>query len=473
MSETPKNPWELHSERLSTTDEHGHRVYLYPEDVKGKWKNRRQWVYGFLIFIFMVLPWIHWSGRQIILLDIPKREFVFFGNVFQGHEAPYLIFLLLLFPLTIGLVTLWFGRVWCGWACPQTVFIQALYAKIERWVEGPARRRQKRDQGIKNFNYWSLKAIKWFLFALVSIHLSHSFLGYFVGTHNLLKMSLQGPGDNWTLFVTMLFLSGLFLFDFGWFREQFCVIACPYGRFQSVMMDEDSLVVAYQEKRGEPRRAYGLSHEDEGDCVNCYHCVRVCPTGIDIRRGAGQLECIACTQCIDACDEIMLRVGRPTGLIGYTSERELKGGAKRWINLRSLIYLGIVGALAIGFMVSLNQRQEMGMTFIRGVGVPYQLAREGELVINRYQVKIDSQTDEELSLFLEIEGEEREVIELVVPRQPFQVKQGRNTIGVFFRFPPSLLVEGNHHVKVNLYQQTAEGEKRIKQQAEVNLVGPL
>lgn len=468
-----QNPFDLPTERLATTDEEGHRVYLYPEDVKGPWKIKRHIVYTLLIFIFMVFPWIHYKGKQIILLNIPAREFTFFGETFLGHDAPFIIFFLLGFVLSMGLITSLWGRVWCGWACPQTVFIQAVYGRIERFIEGPARRRQKRDAGALSFEKVALKSLKWLLFTLVSLHLSHSVLGYFVGTHELLKISTQSPMDNWTLFVIMLFFTGLFNFDFGWFREQFCVIACPYGRFQSVMMDENSLVVAYDNQRGEPRRSKEVSKENEGDCVNCYHCVKVCPTGIDIRRESAQLECIACTQCIDACDEIMIRVGKPRGLIKYTSENMMKGLKQNWVRPRVIIYavllMGVLGA----FVFSIQKRQEIGLAFIRGSGEPYSLVDQGINVLNRFSLKIENADKTDIPLLLKLDQEFENSVEVVIPRTPYMAKPGHNSVGVFFRFDKTLLDSGSLKLNVHAYKQSHDEEPVYLKTIEVNLVGPL
>lgn len=464
------NPNELHEERLATTDEFGHRVYLYPEDVKGTWKVRRSWVYGLLIFIFMVVPWIHFKGQQIILLNIPARKFVFFGETFFGHDAPFLIFILLSFVLLMGFVTTVWGRVWCGWACPQTVFIQAIYSKIEKWTEGPARRRQKRDSGPWTIEKSFRKSVKWFLFLIVSLHLSHSFLGYFVGTRELLVLSSSAPSENFTLFFTMLFFTALFLFDFGWFREQFCIIACPYGRFQSVMMDESSMVIAYDDKRGEPRRDKHIAKEDEGDCVNCYQCVRACPTGIDIRRGASQLECIACTQCIDACDEIMLKVNKPKGLIRYSSEVELRGGQTKWIRPRSIAY-GFFLILVVGaFLFSLERRQDLSLAFIRTGSAPFQEIEKGLEVLNQYSVKIDHHKIEPLQVVFKVEDPR---IRIVTQRVPTLVEKGPTSIGIFIRFHPEILEQGSRKVFIKIYDQDTEGSLNYLTEKEVNLVGPF
>jgi cytochrome c oxidase accessory protein FixG len=334
-----KKRFELDSERLATTDEQGHRVYLYPEDVEGVWKNRRTVFYWFLIIVYLVLPWIYISGKPFLMINIFAREFTFMGSTLHGVE-PILFFLILISGLFfMALLTSLYGRVWCGWGCPQTVFIQTIFSKIETLVEGSARARKIFDQAPWTFNKVFRRSLKWVLFTLISLHISHTFIGYFIGPRELLNMSLHNPLENFGIFSAVMIINAIVLLDFGWFREQFCIIACPYGRMQSVMMDANSLVVAYDNTRGEPRRGL-TTKENEGDCINCYACVKVCPTGIDIRRGT-QLECIACTNCIDACDEIMDKVKRPRGLIRYSSETLLNGGVHKIVTPRSIAYFTV------------------------------------------------------------------------------------------------------------------------------------
>ena len=336
-----KNRFELDHDRLTTTDEQGHRIFLHPEDVTGPWKNRRFLLYWFLIILYLVLPWVYINGKPALMLNIFKREFTFLGSTLYGVE-PILIFLVIASGLFfIAFITSLYGRVWCGWACPQTVFIQSIFLKIETLIEGSARVRRELDAAPMSFNKLFKRILKWSIFTLISLHIAHTFVGYFVGPRELFFITMHSPLEHFGLFTATMIISTIFLIDFGWFREQFCLIACPYGRMQSVMMDENSLVIAYDKKRGEPRRgSQGISKEAEGDCINCYNCVKVCPTGIDIRHGS-QLECIACTNCIDACDEIMEKIKKPKGLIRYSSENELNGIKKNKFNIRSFIYVGI------------------------------------------------------------------------------------------------------------------------------------
>jgi cytochrome c oxidase accessory protein FixG len=454
---TTKNIFELDPERLATTDEFGHRVYLYPEDTKGKWKNRKNILSWFLIVLYLVLPWIYVKGKPFIMVDIFNREFTLAGFTFHGVE-PVLIFLFVTSMLfLIGFITSLYGRIWCGWACPQTVFIQNIFMKIEAFTEGKARKRREDAKGPLTVAKFFRKLSKWILFIIVSSHIAHTFFGYFIGPRELVMMSLHNPLENWGLFLATTILTLIFLLDFGWFREQFCIIACPYGRMQSVMMDENSLVVAYDEKRGEPRR-------NGGDCINCYNCVKVCPTGIDIRRGT-QLECIACTHCIDACDEIMTKIKKPTGLIRYSSESELAGGKRNVFTLRSGVYLGVTVFLISLFLYFLSASTQLQLVFIRAKN-PYQVVSQG-IVMNQFTVKVGHQGAAVYKLHFEsdVEG-----IQFVSNAGSLLVDKPEKKFMLFIRFPKKLLSAGEMKIVIKAVDTES---KQVLTTKEVSLVGPV
>ncbi len=466
------NRFELHEERLGTTDEYGQRVYIHPEDVSGPWRNRRTIFNWFLIGVYLVIPWIHFKGKQIILLDIPHREFTFFGMTFYAHDAPLVLLLLLGFVFAMGFITSIWGRVWCGWACPQTVFIDTIYRQIEKLVEGKARQRQKLDQSPMSFKKFGKKLLKWFLFTVVTLHITHSLLGYFVGARKLFWISLSPPTEHMTLFIIMISITVIFLLDFGWFREQFCIIACPYGRLQSVMMDEHSLVVAYDTKRGEPRRGQ-VESSDEGDCINCYHCVKACPTGIDIRRGT-QLECIACTNCIDACDDIMAKTHKEPGLIRYDTEAGLEGKETKKLKPRSFIYLTALFIIFGILIYSITDSGKLKATFIRGSRTPYQqvqLTDGTNQVINLYRVRLDYKDKHELNIHFKIKkGGLQNKITFATPKNPLLMIGGKSkSIIMHFKFDQSDLTNGN---RIIILQFLDDGN-RVLLEKEVKLVGPL
>lgn len=459
-----KNIYDLDPERLATTDENGKRVFLFPETVKGAWQKRRSIVYWFLIGIYLVLPWININGKPAIQVDIFERKFTLFGGTIHGVE-PILMFLAAISGLfLIAFITSIFGRVWCGWACPQTVFIQTIFMKIETFIEGTSKQRRDLDASAWTGKKIFKRSLKWLVFTLISLHIAHTFIGYIVGPRELLFITMHSPAQNWGLFMATMILSSIFLWDFGWFREQFCIIMCPYGRMQSVMMDENSLVVSYDKKRGEPR--FGtVPKGEEGDCVNCYHCVKVCPTGIDIRRGT-QLECIHCTICIDACDNIMDKLKRPRGLIKYASDN---GEKHKVFTPRSAVYAGISMALVGGFFFYLNASTKLNLVFLRSK-VPFTVSREGK-VMNNFQLKITHQGSEKSMIDFRIKEKDMAgKVEIITPSHPTIIDEASKKFIFFFRFDPSVLVAGKAKVTVLVEDYN---DKTIITEKEVSLVGPV
>jgi cytochrome c oxidase accessory protein FixG len=468
-TEKPTNIFDLHAERLSTTDEDGNRVYIYPEDVKGKWKNRRFILYWALIIIYLIVPWIYIHGKPMLQIDIFHREFTLLGHTWFGME-PILIFLTLVSGIFfIGFMTSLFGRVWCGWACPQTVFIQTIFLKIEKLIEGSARERRELEHAPLGFGKIFKKTIKWTIYLILSLHIAHTFMGYLLGPRELLAMSLHYPLDNKGIFIAVMIFTTIILIDFGWFREQFCLIACPYGRIQSVMMDGDSLVVAYDNKRGEPRKS-DASKDHAGDCINCYNCVKVCPTGIDIRRGT-QLECIACTNCIDACDEVMEKVHKPKGLIRYTTENEIQGKVKKFITPRSIVYFTISLIFLTTLFTFISRSGNLIFQFYRGTDAPFQVLQNANgtsTVINHFTMKVVHQGDQKHTVDLIIhEPELQNKIQIITVMHPLKFNKHEEKTPIFFKFNPSVLKEGKFVLKVDVKENDV-----IINNIEVPLIGP-
>jgi cytochrome c oxidase accessory protein FixG len=287
-----------------------------------------------------------------------------------------------------------------------------------------------------------------------------------VGTYELVHITTQSPASNLYLFVLMLSLTLIILIDFGWFREQFCIIACPYGRFQSIVMDENSVVVAYDENRGEPRkRSKGVKPEDEGDCVNCNRCVHVCPTGIDIREGL-QMECIACTMCIDACNEIMVKVNKPIDLIKYTTENKLSGKTNKR-SPRVYVYLLLLIATGIGLLTSLGQRNELKAQFIRETGAPFQFIKSEKSVVNHFKIKLRYQNDHKLDIDIQsdVKG-----LEIINPEEVIELRNINRSLDIFFKFSTSILVNGEKKINVKFRDINS---KKIILEKEIQIVGPI
>jgi cytochrome c oxidase accessory protein FixG len=315
---------------MSTMRDDGSRRWMYPRRSPGRFWHARRVLAYFLIAVFTLVPYIHVGGKPLVLLDIPARQFTILGFTFLPTDTVLLALLMVSGILGIALVTALLGRVWCGWMCPQTVYMEFLYRPIERLFDGPPGIRHtpgKKSSPLR-------KVLKYVVYLLFSAFLAHTFLAYFVGVKSLAVWVTRSPLEHPAAFLLMVGVTGLMMFDFSYFREQVCLVACPYGRFQSVMLDRDSLIVIYDPKRGEPR-AKGRREEGDGlgDCVDCGMCTDTCPTGIDIRDGL-QMECVNCTQCIDACDSMMERLGKPRGLIRFSSQARIAGESSRFLRPR-------------------------------------------------------------------------------------------------------------------------------------------
>ena len=374
---------------LSTLKADGSRRWLYPRLSKGKLWHWRRFLAYFLIVFFIVLPHLRLGGKPLVLLNIASRKFILFGHTFLPTDTLLLTLLMLGVFLTVVLATAMVGRVWCGWACPQTVYMEFLFRPIDRLFQGTAGKGGKPKQKITGWRAVARFAIYLILCAL----LAHTFLAYFVGTDQLAQWVRRSPFEHPTSFLVMGMTTGLMLFDFLIFREQMCLIACPYGRFQSVMLDRQSLIVAYDTDRGEPRRKGKRSEVDSaGDCVDCNQCVVVCPTGIDIRNGL-QLECVNCTQCIDACNNVMDRVGKPQGLIRYSSQDALAGKKHRMLRMRTVAYPMLLIGVAVAFLLVLTTKFAFDAQITRGRGNPFQQTSPG-MITNNFSLRLTNRTDE-------------------------------------------------------------------------------
>jgi cytochrome c oxidase accessory protein FixG len=403
---------------LGTLDKKGRRLFVYPLEVKGQYRALRDKIYFVLILFFLILPWIRIDDRQLVLLDIPGRKFTIFGLQFWAHDAPMLFFVFGGFAITLIFVTAIWGRVWCGWACPQTVFIDGVYRRIEKWVEGTAPKRKALDQAPWTWNKFKLRTIKHFLFLIVTLHITHSFLAYFVGSKELIAMSLRPPTENWISFLFIMASTALLYFNFAWFREQFCIIMCPYGRLQSALFDKNSMVVGYDTNRS--------------DCIECKRCVYVCPTAIDIRQGV-QMECIACTACMDACDDIMDKVKKPRGLIRYLTEVELAGKKVKHIRPRTVGYAFIWLVIFALFIGVLTSRKPVDFKVVKSELLPKSNPKESSVF--RYTLEVSNQTFKDTEFLLALPDEANKV-EMVAPDNPVNVPAGKvQKISFFLKMP--------------------------------------
>lgn len=431
---------------LSTLESDGSRRWMYPLLSTGRFWKRRRVVAYVLAVVFIALPHLSIGGKPPILLDIAARQFIILGSVFRATDTLLLALGALLVFLAIMLVTAIGGRLWCGWACPQTVYMEFLFRPIDRFFEGTAGRGGRPKRPLVG----ALRIARWAVYLVICMLLAHTFLAYFVGVESLARWIRTPPWEHPTAFLVMAVTTGLMLFHFLFFREQLCLIACPYGRFQSVMLDRRSLIISYDHHRGEPRKKGRRPAATEGadapreagDCIDCNRCVAVCPTGIDIRDGL-QLECVNCTQCIDACDDVMDRIGRPRGLIRYDSQDGIDGKAGGLLRARTVIYPLILLLIGVGFARELSQKYSFDARVIRGPGNPFTRIA-GAQVRNTLRLRLVNRSGAERTYAVtapEPTGVELEVIE----PEKLRLADGESAvIPVVIDFSPRLTAQSGY-----------------------------
>jgi cytochrome c oxidase accessory protein FixG len=431
------NAPEAQEQVLSTMNRDGSRRRIRPKVSTGRYHRRRRLTAWTLILSFVLIPILKLNGKPLMLFDIARREFTLFGATFLPTDT--FLLMLLLFSIFVGifLVTAIWGRVWCGWACPQTVYMEFIYRPLEVFIEGGRSRQIKTDKtGLSG-----RRVVKNIVFFVVSAFLANTFLAYFVGWSQLLRWMSSLPTQHPAAFGVMLGTTLLMFGDFGWFREQTCIVACPYGRFQSVLLDRQSLIVGYDEARGEPRERWRKKEERTGgDCIDCGLCVSTCPTGIDIREGGLQMECVACTQCIDACDSVMDKIGKPRGLVRYTSQAELESGKRRFLRPRLVVYTTMLLVMFGTLAFSLVGKSTADVTILRGLGAPFSVLQSGE-VSNQIRIKIANRSDEERNYAFELMNAEG--LTLVAPENPLTVGPGDSQMtAAFITTQPSSFTDG-------------------------------
>jgi cytochrome c oxidase accessory protein FixG len=443
---------------LPTLNADGTRNRIRPRLYSGRLLQGRRIVAWALIVLFVGLPFVRIHGKPAILLDVVQRQFVLFGATFLATDGVLLMLLMLGIFVSILLVTALVGRAWCGWGCPQTVYMEFLFRPLERLFEGPREAQLRLDRQGANARRFAKNAV----YLVLAFLLANVFLSYFVGTEALRHWVLEAPSQHWGGFSVVLVTTGLVFFDFAYFREQMCTVICPYARIQSVLLDPKSLVIGYDARRGEPRSKGKAQSSGHGDCIDCQACVVACPTGIDIRQGL-QLECIACGQCVDACNSIMDRIKKPQDLVRYSSQIALESGAKTaWLRPRIVIYgIALVGLVSALLWVG-GAQKAAEITILRGLGAPFSVS--GDEVINQLRLKVRNRSEAPSSFGVEVSGMPQ--ARLVAPELPLTVPASEQAVANFFVIVPRAALHGSQRVELRV------GSGQSWQVVSYTLLGP-
>lgn len=456
---------ESYRDRISTVDQKGKRIWIYPKKPKGRLYNSRTLFSFFLLAILFAGPFIKISGQPILLLNFLERKFIIFGLAFWPQDFHLFALAMLTFIVFIVLFTAVFGRLFCGWACPQSVFMELVFRKIEYWIEGDARKQRALNEGPLTEEKVLKKGLKHAIFFAIAFLIGNTFMAYIVGIDQVKTIVSQPPWEHWSGFLAVSFFSLLFYANFAFFREQACVIVCPYGRFQSVLLDPSSIVVSYDFKRGEPRGKRSKKNPDAelGDCIDCHLCVDVCPTGIDIRNGT-QLECINCTACIDACNDVMQKVKRPEGLIRYASYNSIIGKTQKLFTPRAIGYSVVLTLLIVLVGTMLLNRNDVETTILRTPGSLYQTTETGHIT-NLYSVRLVNKKFETMEATLRLASPEGQIKmvggDLQVP------EDGHAETAFFVEIAKDQLSGMNTHIVIEV---VAGGE--VVDEVETSFIGP-
>ena len=436
--ETPKD--EVFRDSIATVDSEGKRSWVFPKKPSGKLYEYRKYVsYALLVFL-IASPFIKINGNQFLMFNVLERRFNIFGFPFYPQDFHLFVISMIIGVVFIALFTVAFGRIFCGWMCPQTIFMEMVFRRIEYWIDGDRGAQMRLDRQEWNAEKIRKRALKWFIFFIISFIIANVFLAYLIGSDRLIQYITDGPLQHISTMVSLLIFTAVFYFVFAWFREQVCIIACPYGRMQGVLLDNKSIVVAYDHKRGEAengRKKWRKNEDREalghGDCIDCFQCVNVCPTGIDIRNGT-QLECVNCTACIDECDTIMEKVNLPKGLIRYASEDEITKKEKFKFTPRLKGYTAVLVILTGVLVGMMFLRNDLEANILRLPGQLYE-HKDGNIISNVYTYKLLNKTTKTV---------EDVHFELISPKGEIKLVRHEN-----FDVQPEALVEGTLFIEIN------------------------
>ena len=448
--EFPADNKDAFRDKIATVDKKGKRVWMFPQKPNGRLYNLRKIFTAVYLAIFFLLPFLKVDGHPVFLINILKRKFILFGQIFWPQDFFIFAMGMIVFIVFVALFTVVFGRVFCGWACPQTVFMEMIFRKVEYWIEGNAAQQKVLAAAPWNTDKVIKKTAKVIVFWLLSFIIANTFLSYVIGVDELYKLITEPLSHNIGTFIGLVIFTTVFFFVYLWLREQVCTVICPYGRMQGVLLDRNSVIVAYDYVRGEPRGKFHKSEQrTQGDCIDCSQCVKVCPTGIDIRNGT-QLECTNCTACIDACNHMMQAVGLPTGLIRYASEHNIAKN-RPWIFTTKMKAYTLVMCLLLGVLVwLLASRSDVGVTLLRTSGQLYQEQPNNEMS-NLYNYKALNKTFKNKEIVLKPENFQGR-IELVGEKQLLVPKDGTIAGTMFIYLSKKDVTKRKTQLKIGVYE---------------------
>ncbi|WP_413668298.1 cytochrome c oxidase accessory protein CcoG [Mucilaginibacter sp. Mucisp86] len=454
-------------EGLLAGKESGKRQWMYPLVRKGRFYKWRSWLSYFYLLFFFSGPFLRINGRPLLLLNVIDRQFVLLGQVFWPQDIFLFVLASLVFLVCVVIFTIAFGRIFCGWICPQTIFMEMVFRKVEIWIEGDAPKRKKLDAAGWNKEKIIKKVSKHVIFILISFLIANTFLAYIIGSESLISIITEPVTAHWVGFISIWVFTAVFYLVYSRVRELVCILICPYGRLQSVLIDQHTLVVAYDEVRGEPRGR--LSREADpfnlkGDCVDCNLCVAVCPTGIDIRKGT-QIECINCTACIDACNQVMDKIHKPRNLIGYFSENMIRLKEKPTFTGRMMAYTAVITVLIAVLSYFILSRTDMDLTVMRSAGMLYQQQPNG-YISNIYNAEIINKTDKEKTVTILADDPS---VKIKYIQAPDVIGKGATEKVVFFiMLPASHIHAAKTKIRLKLVVSC-----QVIQTVSTNFIGPV
>lgn len=486
---------EKYRDKINTVDSQGKRVWLYPKKPKGPWTDARTYASWVLLAVLFIIPWIKIGGSPLIRIDILGRDFYLFGMHFTPQDFHLFVVAMLTLVVFIALFTVVFGRLFCGWVCPQTIFMEMVFRKIEYWIEGDANAQRKLEASPWTPEKIRKRVIKQTLFVFVAIFIAHVFLSYIIGPERVWETITSPPSENWGGFAAMVFFTGAFYFVFASLREQVCTTICPYGRLQGVLTDDNTILVAYDHVRGEPRGKMSrpaatkpanpvtqmqtaIAESDTmvamaeeaplkilGDCVDCKLCIHVCPTGIDIRDGV-QLECVNCTACMDACDEVMVKVDRPKGLIRYDSHNGIINQQRRIFTPRAIAYSAVLLVLIIINIVLFAGRSKVEAVILRTPGKLFYEVDDAH-ISNLYNYQLFNKTVESFTPEFKFPDHPDAVLQFAGQAPELESEEMQK--GTFFIILPKTSVKGR---KQEITIQVWNGDELLETTT-TNFLGPI